>query len=331
MCRFYFFFGILFLMSCQEQSYYQQHRGDVFGTNFSIQYESDSSHLNQIREIFRDFNQSLSTYDSTSLISQVNRNEEVEIDAYFQHVLEAAQIISSQTKGAFDMTASPLISAWGFGAHKKNLKEVNVDSLLCYVGMQHIHLEGNRIRKDFPHLQLDGNAISKGYAVDVIAAYLSQNNIQNFLIDIGGEIRTKGVNRFGKVWTLALNKPIDDSTATVNELQQDLVLLSGHAIATSGNYRQFYIKDEQKYAHTISPLTGYPVAHNLLSASVIDSSCMYADGYATAFMVLGVEESKKLADSLQIPIYLIYENEQGKDEVYISDSFRNFLKNEKTK
>lgn len=320
-------FAVYLLRENSKKEQYQYHQGKVFGTIYHIVYQSERSYMPQIDSLLRDFDASLSSYNKTSVISKVNRNESVVLDRYFIHLFEKATMWTEKTHGAFDMTITPLIDAWGFGSGRKlaSLTPAMVDSLLQYVGMDKIRLVDGKILKKNPQVQLNVNAVAKGYGVDVVADYLETCGVQNYLVEIGGEIRALGKNEKHRIWTAAINKPIDDSTQQNMEIGDDRILMPIGAMATSGNYRNFYIKDGKKYAHTINPKTGYPVAHKLLSATVCMPTCLDADALATAFMVLGVEEGKSLAEELQIPVYFIYDN-KGKYETYISSKFREKLK-----
>ena len=180
-----------------------------------------------------------------------------------------------------------------------------VDSLLALVGLSHIHLDGNKLTKDNPLSILDFSAIAKGYGVDRAAQVLRNHDIKNFMVEIGGEIVTEGVNEKGEPWRIGINKPDDDSTSTNTELQ-DVIELSGKAIATSGNYRNYYIKDGRKIAHTINPKTGYPAQQDILSSTVIAPTCAEADAFATAFMVLGTEGANRVLEKQpQLETYFI--------------------------
>ncbi len=318
--------GVYFLQKQFADNYHYK-QGRVFGTFYHIIYESTTNYDVEIDSLFVLFDNSLSTYNKQSILSKVNRNEEVVLNDYVTHLFKEAKRCFRETNGAFDITVTPLVDAWGFGSGKK-LKQVDdaiVDSLMQYVGMEKVGLENRKIIKENPQIQLNVNAVAKGYGVDVIADYFESVGVQNYLVEIGGEIRALGYNAKGNVWTVAVNKPVDDSTQMNQELQNEIILLPKGAMATSGNYRNFYIKEGKKYAHTINPKTGYPVSHNLLSATVCMPTCLESDALATAFMVLGFSESKVLAKKLNVPVYFIY-NENGENKVYFSDSFRQKIK-----
>ncbi|WP_026473777.1 FAD:protein FMN transferase [Alkaliflexus imshenetskii] len=313
------FWLLLLLFGCgSKENSYQVNEGWIFGTTYRIVYDSKEDHHESIRALLDSFNRSLSTFDSTSVISRVNRGEEgVVADPFFKHLFKNAEKITRETNGAFDMTVAPLVNAWGFGFKKMDsVNQQIVDSLLQFVGMDFVTIQDGVIVKNKPGVMLDGSAIAKGYGVDVVASHLKSYGIRNLMVEIGGEVSTLGVNPKGQLWRIGIDRPIDDPSASNRELQM-IIGLSGQALATSGNYRNFYVKDGIKYAHTIDPRTGFPVNHSLLSASVIAADCMSADAYATACMVLGIDESLALIESLPgVEACFIYHTESGEQVVY---------------
>lgn len=287
--------------------------GKTMGTYYRITY-GDSLNRNfqpDIEQFLQDFNQEVSTYIPTSTISQFNQSEtgiDIAGKAYFIGNIEKSRIVFEQSGGAFDPTVMPLVNYWGFGyTPKKPVTQVDsaaVDSLRRFVGMHLVTLDGTTLRKALPGVQLDFSAIAKGYAIDEIAEWLEQRGVQHYLIDIGGEARAKGGNARGATWTIGINLPKEDAAAT--DLQT-AVELRNRAIATSGNYRNFYEVDGVKYGHEINPATGYPKRTRLLSASVFAADCATADAWATAFMIMGLEKSLVVAEQLpHIEAYFIY-------------------------
>ncbi|MDR1005121.1 MAG: FAD:protein FMN transferase, partial [Prevotellaceae bacterium] len=249
-----------------------------------------------------------------------NRNEEVTVDTLFAYIFRRSMEVSRATDGAFDITVAPLVNAWGFGFKQSVFPDsLLIDSLLPFVGYTKVALTPQRrVVKQDPRIQLDCSAIAKGYGVDVVAQLLRAKGVENYMIDIGGEVVVNGNNKNGDKWSIGIDKPIDDRLAAGDEVQVALRIGRG-AIATSGNYRNFYYKDGQKYAHTIDPRTGYPVQHNLLSATVVAPDCTTADAYATAFMVVGTERARQIAEAHpELEIYLIYADETGQNRVYYS-------------
>ena len=291
------FLFVLALSSCSEkQKKFFSNEGLIFGTSYHIVYENDKDVHDGIRTKMNDFNLSLSTYDDKSIISKINSNEDVKLDDYFLTVFNKAIEISGKTDGAFDITVAPLVNAWGFGFSKRDsVSPQLIDSLLQFVGMDKVKISKGKVVKANPGVMLDASAIAKGYGVDVVADYLESLGVRNYLVEIGGEIRVRGHNMRGISWRVGIDKPIDDPKVLHRELQEIIEITDG-ALASSGNYRNFYIKDGKKYAHTIDPKTGYPIQHELLSTSVIASDCMTADAYATAFMVLGMDKAKAIVE-----------------------------------
>jgi thiamine biosynthesis lipoprotein len=266
---------------------------------------------------------SLSPFNDTSIITHVNRNEDVVLDNLFLDVFRLAQKINEDTEGAFDITVAPLVNAWGFGfKNGVNPDAKAIDSLRQVVGFQKVRLENNKVVKFDPRVMLDCSAIAKGYGVDVVANLLRKYGIKNFMVEIGGEVVTSGVNPERMPWRIGVTKPTDDSLSVNNELQT-VINVTDKAMATSGNYRNFYYKGGRKYAHTIDPKTGYPVQHSILSATVITDDCATADAYATSFMVLGMEKARLVLDRHpEMMAYFIYSDDSGQNQVWFSPSLK---------
>jgi thiamine biosynthesis lipoprotein len=241
----------------------------------------------------------------------------------FIEVYQKAMEVSQETDGAFDITVAPLVNAWGFGFKSGEQPSPHqVDSLLQLVGYKKVSLEGHRIRKQDPRTMLDCSAIAKGFGADVVARLLRQREVKNFMVEIGGEIVTSGVNAQRLPWKIGVTKPTDDSLSTSGELQT-VLNVTDKAMATSGNYRNFYYKGGKKYAHTIDPKTGYPVQHSLLSATVLAPDCATADAMATSFMVMGLEKAKAVLERHQeLMVYFIYADERGQNAVWYSPSLK---------
>ncbi len=285
--------------------------GFTQGTSYHIAYNSPDSvdYHNEIKEIFEQIDNSMSVYNPGSIISEINRDEEdVRPDDYFTRVFNRASEISAKTGGAFDITVAPLVNAWGFGFSKMdNVTPKLIDSLLQFVGWEKVSIENQVFVKDHPGIMLDMNAIAKGFTVDVVAEFFESKGIKDYMVEIGGEIRLKGMNRNNQLWRIGIDKPVEDPAVISRELQE-VLQMTGRSMATSGNYRRFYVKDGQRYAHTIDPVTGYPVQHNLLSATVLTNTCMDADAWATAFMVMGLERSMEFARNIpELEAYFIYD------------------------
>lgn len=318
----------VFLSPAKHERKYLHDEGTIFGTLYHAKYLYDRDLKAEIEAELQKVDASLSMFNPQSTISRVNRNETDRTDEMLSEVLHLSYSISTATGGAFDPTVAPLVNAWGFGFKSGQLPDsAQVDSLRALVGLSGIHLEAGRLTKENPLSILDFSAIAKGYGVDRAAQVLRSHNIENFMVEIGGEVVTEGVNDKGEPWRIGINKPDDDSTSTNTELQ-DVVALSGKAIATSGNYRNFYISDGRKIAHTINPLTGYPAQRDILSSTVLAPTCAEADAFATAFMVLGLEQAKQvLKHQTQLDAYFIYSDEQGHYQTWCTEGFKDLIQN----
>ena len=317
----------LLSFSCQDKKEYFEESGTVFHTLYHIKYEAPQLLTEQIDAELQKFNLSLNPFNPNSIIAKVNRNEAVEVDEWFKEVFNKSMEVSKNSEGVFDITCAPFINVWGFGFSKKDsVTPQMIDSLKTFVGYQKVHLEGNQVVKEDPRLLLNCSAIAKGYACDVVARLLEKEGIENYMIDIGGEVVMKGVNPNGICWRIGINIPEDDSTNTKNNYDEIVQLCKKGAIATSGNYRNFYIKDGKKYAHTIDPRTGYPSEQNILSATIVANDCITADAYATAFMAMGLDKAKEMAASLpEIEYYIIYADENGKHQIDYSEGMLQYL------
>ena len=300
--------------------------GFVFGTVYKIAYQHDADLKPEIEAELKRFDQSLSPFNDSSVISRVNRNEELVTDSFFQTCFNRSMEISRETKGAFDITIAPLANAWGFGFKKGTFPDsVMIDSLLQITGYDKVKLENEKIIKQDPRIMLSCSAVAKGYSVDVVARLLDRKGIKNYMIDIGGEVVVKGFNPKNDRWRIGINKPIDDSLSVKQDIQT-VLKVTDLGMATSGNYRNFYYKDGKKYAHTIDPRTGYPVQHNILSATVIAEDCMTADALATSFMVMGLEEAEAFCkEHPKIDAYFIYSGEKGKFETYYTEGMKQYI------
>lgn len=313
----------LILRQQQQAAPYQKSADKVFGTFYHITYQCDSDLTQAINAELAKVDQSLSPFNEHSVITAINQNQDVVLDTMFLDVYQKAMQISLDTDGAFDITVAPLVNAWGFGFKNGSQPTApQVDSLMQIVGYQKLSLVDGKIRKTDPRMMLDCSAIAKGYGCDVVANLLRRKGIKNFMVEIGGEIVTSGVNDKQQPWVIGVTKPTDDSLNVGNELQT-ILNLTDKAMATSGNYRNFYYKGGKKYAHTIDPKTGYPVQHSILSATVIADECAIADAYATSFMVMGLEGAKAvLQRHPELMAYLIYSDEKGNNAVWFSPSLR---------
>lgn len=315
--------GTILIIKHQHNMPYQHDRGSVFGTLYSITYQCDNDLQKEIEAELKKVDQALSMFNQESIISKVNRNEKVELNEMFLQVITLAQKVSQDTDGAFDITVAPLVNAWGFGFKTGDKPSgTSIDSLMSTVGYKKISLKGRQLFKENKNTMLDCSAIAKGYGSDVVAAFLKKRGIVNFMVEIGGEVVTQGISEKRVPWRIGVTKPTDDSLSVDNELQT-VLNVTNKAMATSGNYRNFYYKDGKKYAHTIDPKTGYPVQHSLLSATVLADNCATADAYATSFMVMGIEKAKGVLERHpELMAYFIYTDERGNLAVWYSPSMK---------
>lgn len=314
--------------SCQKNTEYVYNEGFAYGTMYSIAYQSPDGQdfQEEITEKFQEYTLIFSPYERESTISKVNRNEDVKLESEFIDCFERAMEVSKITNGAFDITAGSLINAWGFGPEeKKKMTPEIVESLKMITGYRKVQIQDKKIQKEIPEIKLDMNAISKGFTSDLIANFLAEKGCENYMVEIGGEVVAKGKNAKNKIWTIGISKPDEGILVSTNNLQA-VLQLPDLAMATSGNYRNFYIENQKKYAHTIDPKSGYPVQHSLLSATVLANDCMTADAFATAFMVLGMDLGIEIARQVpEIEVYFIYADDNGNNQVYMSDNFVQYL------
>ncbi|MFO7825110.1 MAG: FAD:protein FMN transferase [Cyclobacterium sp.] len=295
--------------------------GPTMGTSYRIVYldEGRRDFKKEIDALLVEINNALSTYIPDSEISRFNRMDSLEFEStHFYTVLEKSKAIFDATKGAFDPTVGPLVNAWGFGPEGASMKDsTGVEQLLDQVGFDQLVFDKNGIRKTKSDVYLDLSAIAKGYGVDRVAEFLGEMGIQNYLVEIGGELVSRGVNDKGELWKVGISRPEEEGLA--NEIYS-ILALDNKGMATSGNYRNFYVKDSVKYSHTISPFTGYPVEHSLLSATVVADDCMTADAFATAFMVLGVDGAREIYETTDgLEVFLIFNDDRGQMQSFVSE------------
>lgn len=315
--------GTVLIIRQQRSTPYQKSADFIFGTSFHVTYQCDSDLTESIKTELMKVDASLSPFNEESVISAINNNKEVRPDQMFIEVFNLAMGISKDTDGAFDITVAPLVNAWGFGfKNGSQPSKQQVDSLMQIVGYQKVRLTDGIVMKHDPRIMLDCSAIAKGYGTDRVAKLLRSRGVENFMVEIGGEIVTRGVNPDRKPWKIGVTKPTDDSLHVGHELQT-ILNVTNKAMATSGNYRNFYYKGGKKYAHTIDPKTGYPVQHSILSATVITKSCAVADAYATSFMVMGLKKAQKVLERHpELMAYFIYSDDDGDMAVWFSPSLK---------
>ena len=322
--------GTIFIIRHQRNTPYQHNTGYIFGTVYHITYQYDTDLNAEILAELNKVDASLSMFNKQSVITRVNNNQNIEVNDMFTDVFTLAEKISNDTNGAFDITVAPLVNAWGFGFKNGQLPtRVMVDSLKSFVGYKRVTLIDKHVKKDDPRTTLDCGAIAKGYGCDMVAELLRRKGVANFMVEIGGEVVTCGISDRRLPWKIGVTKPSDDSLNQNQELQA-VLNVTDKAMATSGNYRNFYYKDGKKYAHTIDPHTGFPVQHSLLSATVLADRCAVADAYATSFMVMGIEKAKEvLKRNPKLMAYFIYADEKGNYKVWYSPSMKGKIVGEK--
>ncbi|NLV19736.1 MAG: FAD:protein FMN transferase [Bacteroidetes bacterium] len=321
-------FLFLLAVSCREEIInYSGFDGFVQGTTYRIVYGSASDFdveemQTLVQNRLRDFDMSLSLYEDSSVLSKINRNESLKTDKYFTEAFKISKELWAMTEGAFDITVGPLVKAWGFGPDAiQNYRESSRDSLLAIVGFGKVSIRDGSVLKSDPRISLDFNAVAQGYSVDVICSLLDSMDIRHYLVEIGGEVRVKGM-RDNRQWRIGIDRPVDNNLFPGEDIQA-IINLQDKALATSGNYRKFYVKDGVKYSHTIDPRSGYPVSNQLLSATIIADECAVADGIATACMVMGKDESIAfLQRYTEFEAYLIFSDENGNFRTWTSESLK---------
>lgn len=312
-------------------------QGQTMGTYYQVKYVLDEKQQSEVQlsvemlkiEIDKRLevvNNQMSTYRPDSELSRFNKSaKSLKVSDATRDVIKSALAISKESGGAFDVTVGPLVNLWGFGPDKKPVKVPSqqlIAAQLKRVGSQYLSVKGNTLHKAIPDLYVDLSAIAKGYGVDQIALYLEKLGIANYLVDIGGELRVHGAKPANKPWTLAIERP------SAGQDVQRLIHIGNNAIATSGDYRNYFESDGIRYSHTIDPQTGMPIKHKLASVTVIDQSSMIADGLATAITVLGPEKGLAFAQKLHIPAFLLVKKGDNFSEHY-TEEFAPYLIEEK--
>jgi thiamine biosynthesis lipoprotein len=328
---FYLFGLILCACSSPDNRILVKNLGEAQGSYYHIQYlsENGENYKSQIDSILLEVDSSLSIYKDYSLISKLNKGEDVKTDTLFNAVFLGAEKVFQESEGNFDCSVSPLVNAWGFYKNKLGdslvIDSAKFRKFLPYVGFEKIRLIADSLVLP-KGMSLDFNSIAQGYTVDVIAQFLESKGDSNYLVEVGGELLAKGKNADGNIWRVGVDKPTEDIDR--QERFQFILDLENKALATSGNYRKFYEQAGVKYAHTINPFTGFPAQNRLLSVTVIHDNCMLADAYATAFMVMGVKKSKKFIKAHpEIEIYLVYTGKDGAWRTFISPIMRDRIIN----
>jgi FAD:protein FMN transferase len=323
-------FSIYLISRNGKKGEYLSIAGLTQGTTYHMTYECKNGEnlKSTIDSLLADYDLSLSSYNPNSLISKFNRNVPgTKADQKFKDVFNKSYEVFKKTDGAFDITVAPIINALGFGSSKDtmNVDSSMIDSLLAYVGMDKVKMEGDSIVKENKNIKLDVNGIAQGYSVDLVCKFLEGRKIRNFMVEIGGEVRAKGRNQNNRTWRIGIDKPMEGNMMPGAELET-IIRLDNRALATAGNYRKFYERNGIKYVHIINPKTGYPVISKLLSATVVARDCLTADGYDTPLMVMGLERAIQfLKENTFLEAYLIYADEKGDFKVYATPGLKKYF------
>jgi thiamine biosynthesis lipoprotein len=330
----FFVASLIILNGCNKDAELQkiQFQGEAQGTYYAITYFAADTLVtqDQIDSLLNDFDQSASLWVENSLLSRINNNDsEVLADQHLIELFNQSRTISEETGGAFDITVGPLVKVWGFWFKEPiKVNQQIVDSLLPLIDYKGIKIENGRIIKANPDMMFDFNAIAQGYSVDLTGEFLETKGIGNYLVDIGGEVLGRGKKPDGNSWVVGIEKPSIDIDS--ERQLKATISVSDLAVATSGNYRKFYEVDGVRYSHTIDPKTGFPVNHTLLSATVVAESASTADGYATAFMVMGIDKASTFIETHpKLEAYFIYSGADGSLKTWMSKGLEGMIEEEK--
>ena len=297
-------------------------------TPYRVVYEASEEYDDEIRQLMACYYHAINPFDTTSIISQVNRNREVTVDSIFAAVFYTAMQVARNTDGALDVTCAPLINLWGFGFSTDTIEvtQTVIDSIRTFVGYEKVSLSDGKVVKQDSRIMLNFSALGDGCSCDLIGQFLENKGVENYMVEVGGEVKVRGKNPNGKSWRIGIVTPEDDPDGRNHDLQAIVALQGDYGLATSGNYRNFYEKNGRKYGHTIDPRTGYPAQQDVLSATVIAPTSMSADAYATALMVMGRHNARTLAEQHpEIAYFLIYINADDSICTEESPSFADFL------
>ncbi|OUQ53144.1 ApbE family protein [Alistipes sp. An116] len=314
------------LASCAGRPDYTTVDGVMLGTTLHIVADVRDASAQElyaaVMDLDREAKASMSIFDENSLLSRLNRNQTDTVDRHIAFNLRLADSIGALSDGRYDVTVKPLVEAWGF-AGKEAQAHPNIDSILTFVGREKVHIEGNRLVKADPRVQLDFNSVAKGYTVDLLAALVERFGAENYIVDIGGEVRCRGVNRQGNPWRIGVETPFDGNMSDGEYLQRRISLSEG-GLATSGNYRRFYLDaDGNKVAHTIDPRTGHSVVSRLLSVTVVAPTCAEADALGTMFLAMGADDARAAVDRMPgVKVYFILAGEGDAYEEYVSPAMK---------
>lgn len=310
------------LWGCGGASSYTAVDGVMLGTTLHItadvQGVSPQELYAAVMELDREAKASMSIFDPGSLLSRLNRNETDSVDRHIAFNLHLADSIGALSDGRYDVTVKPLVEAWGF-AGRERAENPNIDSILEFVGREKVRVEGGRLVKDDPRVQLDFNSVAKGYTVDLLAGLVEKYGAENYIVDIGGEVRCRGLNRQGRAWRIGVETPFDGNMSD-GEYLQKRIQMTGGGLATSGNYRRFYLDGEgNKVAHTIDPRTGRSALSRLLSVTVAAPTCAEADALGTMFLAMGADDALAAVERMPgVKAYFILAGDGGEYEEYVS-------------
>lgn len=321
----------LLLAACRERTAYRTADGTMLGTRLHLVADAPCTAQELYAAAMRldtAAKRSMSLFDEGSLLNRLNRNETDSTDRHIRRNLRLADSIARLSQGAYDITVGPLVRAWGFAGRRAEAAP-DVDSLLRFVGYDKIRLDGERLVKADPRVQIDLNSIAKGYTVDLLAERIEAAGAENYIVDIGGEVRCRGLNPRGLPWRIGVETPFDGNQTDGAYIERRIALSEG-AMATSGNYRRFYLDAAgRKIAHTIDPRTGYSRLSRLLSATVVAPTCAEADALGTMFMALGDTAARRFAEAHPaLPVYLIFAGEGDAYEEYLSPAMRQLILND---
>ncbi len=323
------FIGLVILASCGKQPKKMVLQGLAQGSYYAVTYydEQERNFQHEIDSIFHAVDMSVNLWVDSSVISKVNRNEEVVLDQIFIDNFNIAQEAAKLSDGYFDPTVSPIVAAWGFSYKVgDSITPQLIDSLKQWVDYRKVRIENGKVIKENPNITLDFNAIAQGYTSDLIAAFLESRGIKSYLVDTGGEIMTKGEKPNGQPWIVGIEKPAENMDS--EQVVQTRIALRDKGLVTSGSTRKYVERNGKRYSHSINPKTGYPVEHNVLSVTVLAENSVWADALASICMVMGLEQSLPLIESLDgVEAYYIYSNEQNELETFATEGFKTLIIN----
>lgn len=313
---------LLLTVGCRDKTPYFTESGVLMNREYVLQYQSETRLMEPIDSLLNLCNNSLSVYNPHSILSRVNENEDVVVDEWFIDVFNKGVELSEMTGGIFDVTCLPLVRFWlngGGFADFENISQHTVDSIRQIVGYNKIRIENGRVIKDDPRIIITLTAMVRGYTCDKIAALLEEHKVKNYMLNIGGAVVAKGVDKDGEPWQQAIRRPEETPDNRTVNMQELILIQQKGALATSGDFQNYYVRNGKKYAYTINPLTGYPSEQNILSTTILARDGATSEGLSTAFSIMGLEDAVRLGDSLPgLEYFLIYTDEQGRLQVQAS-------------